>query len=56
MAGGVRVRENRLRRRYVREFEASHGEVEGDSKELGGEGGTMSVQRGGRQRGRKPVV
>lgn len=50
------VWENRLKRRYVREFEANDGEVEGDSKDLGGEGGTMSVQKGGRQRGRKLVV
>lgn len=31
-------RESRLRRRYITEFEASDGEVERDSKELGGEG------------------
>ena len=55
LVGGIRLRENRLRRRrYVREFETC--KVEGDSKELGGEGGTMSVQGGGRQRGRKPAV
>lgn len=41
------VWENRLKRRYVREFEANDGEVEGDSKDLGGEGGTMTGRKEG---------
>lgn len=40
----------------VTDYEASDGEVEGDSKELGGEERTMGVQREGRQRGRKRAV
>lgn len=52
MGGGWRdsVGENKLSRRYIRVFEAV--EVEGHSKELGGEEGTMSLPRGRRQHGR----